>query len=307
MQILIAASSRDLRLARICIASVRHFYPHAQVLILPGSPLPTEFLKEVAQFWDVGVYPVESGHYGWGFVKLEPLFAEPGNTFLILDADTVMTGPVIETLEERFAASDKPDFIVDEEDQPEVEMRRLYYDWDLVSTVDPTTQRPAFVFNSGQWGGKSGVLTRADFDPWVEWTFPRRLKHPEIFMPGDQGILNYVLNQKAAREGTPVARLPLMRWPGHGMSGFEAASVSAGSAPSRIVHWAGLKQIRFSSMSGGDLLLHFERAYYQRLPNGMLLRQAHAFAGALTSVFEKLKTRVRLFWRLKLAKHIGAG
>jgi hypothetical protein len=307
MQILIAASSRDLRLARICIASVRHFYPKAEVLILPGAPLPPAFLKEVAEFWDVGVFPVEEGHYGWGFVKLEPLFAESRNTFLILDADTVMAGPVIETLEECFAAADKPDFIVDEEDQPEVEMRRLYYDWDLVSTVDPTTQRPAFVFNSGQWCGKSEVLTRADFDPWVEWTFPRRLKHPEIFMPGDQGILNYVLNQKAAIEDTPVARLPLMKWPGHGMSGFEATDIRAGSAPSRIVHWAGLKKIRFSSMSGGDLLLHFERAYYQRLPNGRLIRQARAFAGAFTGVLETLKTRVRLFWKLKLAKRIGLG
>ena len=305
MQILIATSARDLRLARICIASVRHFYARAEILILSGSPLPPEFLKEVAQFWDVGVYPVEAGHYGWGFVKLEPLFAEPGHTFLILDADTVMTGPVMETLEERFAKGNKPDFIVDEEDQPEVEMRRLYYDWDLVSTVDSTTQRPTFVFNSGQWCGKSGVLSRADFDPWVEWTFPRRLKHPEIFMPGDQGILNYVLNQKSVHAGITVSRLPLMRWPGHGMSGFEATAVRAGLAPSRIVHWAGVKKICLSSMSGGDILLHFERAYYQRLPNGMLLRQARAFAGAVTGVLEKLKTRIRLFWNLKIAKRMG--
>jgi len=307
VQVLIATSTRDLRLARICIASVRHFYPRAEIRILPGSTLPPEFLKEVAQFWDVGVYSVEPGHYGWGFVKLEPLFAEPGNTFLILDADTVMTGPVIETLEERFAAADKPEFIVDEEDQPELEMRRLYYDWDLVSSVDSTTQRPAFVFNSGQWGGKSGVLTRADFDPWVEWTFPRRLKHPKIFMPGDQGILNYVLNQKSVHAGITAVRLPLMRWPGHGMSGFEARAVRAGSAPSRIVHWAGVKKICLSSMSGGNLLLHFERAYYQRLPNGMLLRQARAFAGVVTGVLEKLKTRIRLFWKLKIAKRMSLG
>jgi hypothetical protein len=39
----------------------------------------------------------------------------------------------------------------------------------------------------------------------------------------------------------------------------------------------------------------------------MLLRQARAFAGAFTGVLENLKTRVRLFWKLKLAKRIGLG
>jgi hypothetical protein len=307
MQILIAASSRDLRLARICIASVRHFCPQAEVLILPGSPLPTQFLREVQQFWKVGVFPVESGHYGWGFVKLEPLFAESGKTFLILDADTVMTGPVLQILEDRFAAGDTPDFIVDEEDQPESEMKRLYFDWDLVSSVDPTSQRPAFVFNSGQWAGKSGVISRADFSPWVEWSFPRRLKHPEIFMPGDQGILNYILNQKCASGDAPVVRLPLMKWPVHGMSGFEAASVHSGRAPSRVVHWAGLKKLRFSAMTGGDLLHYFERIYYRQLPGGWFLRYTRAIAGAISGGFEKIKTRFRLFWKIQITKRIDVG
>lgn len=303
MIILIVASSRDLRLARICIASVRHFYPHAQVLILPGSPLPTEFFKEVAQFWDVGVYPVELGHYGWGFVKLEPLFAESGNTFLILDADTVMTGPVLTALESRLSASNTPDFIVDEEDQPDVEMRRLYYEWGG-DDVSSTIHRPKFVFNSGQWVGRSGVLNREDFSEWIEWTFPRRLKNPHVFKNGDQGVLNYVFNQKVVTSGLRVGREPLMRWPGHGMDGFDVEAVRAGTAPARVVHWAGMKRFRFSSMPGADLLDYFERAYYERIPGGSYLRQCRAVFGVVKELSERFKTRVRLFWAMKVVKRL---
>jgi len=64
---------------------------------------------------------VEAGDYGWGVVKLEPLFqGEPGRRFLVLDADTVLLGPVLD----RFDAGGAP-FLGDDENQPEAEIRRL--------------------------------------------------------------------------------------------------------------------------------------------------------------------------------------
>lgn len=299
MRILITASLRDLRFARACIASVRKWYPDAEICILPGAELPLAFIREVAKYWNIALYQIESGHYGWGFAKLEPLFKTPGETFLILDADTVMTGPVLTALESRLAASDSPDFIVDEEDQPEVEMRRLYYEWDA-SDVNAKIRRPAFVFNSGQWLGRSGVVKREDFSEWIEWTFPRRLKMPDVFKNGDQGVLNFVFNQKVMTSGLRVGREPLMRWPGHGMDGFDVEAVRAGTAPARVVHWAGIKRLRFSSMPGADLLDYFEESYYERIPGGSFLRRWRATFGVGKEIFERCKTRVRLFWAMKV-------
>ena len=304
MRVLITVSHRDLRLARICIASVRHFHPNAEVQILPGAPLPTSFLKEVAQTWNVGVFPVPAGHYGWGFVKLEPLFAEPGTRFLILDADTLLTGPIIESLESRFQSSDTPSFIVDEEEQPESEMRRLYFDWDKFQEFTPPVGRPSFVFNSGQWAGRTGVLCRADFDSWIEWKFPRFLKRPDLFMPGDQGVLNFVLNQKAQRAQLCVARQPLMHWPGNGMEGYAIQTVLNRAAPARVIHWAGLKKLRLAAMPGADLLRYFERAYYASIRNGQTLRLYRAALAVIGEVTERFKTRVRLFWRHKVQSRI---
>ena len=177
------------------------------------------------------------GDYGWGFVKLEVLFGPPGEKFLVLDSDTVLAGPVLDMWNE-----DGAPFLGDDEKQSDDDKNRLYYDWEKVRKIDPSAQPPEFVFNSGQWFGTAGVLTRDDFEPWLEWAIPRKLRHPELFMPGEQGILNYILNRKAALEGLRVQRKRIMRWPGHSMDGLDAESISKRTAPPLVIHWAGMKK-----------------------------------------------------------------
>lgn len=80
LRILIATTPRDLRLCRICLASVRRFHPDADIALLPGAPLPDAFLRETARHFETSRYPVEAGDYGWGFVKLGPLFGSPLRT-----------------------------------------------------------------------------------------------------------------------------------------------------------------------------------------------------------------------------------
>ena len=261
--IYIAASAGDARYTRICVASVRHFYPEVPIRLLVSGCLQRGLADELQQYWDVIAANFPRDDYGWGFVKLEPLFGSPGEKFLVLDSDTVLTGRVLDVWSDSRAP-----FLVDDEKQSDAETKRLYYDWEKLRMIDRCARPPRFVFNSGQWFGTAGVLTRADFAPWVEWTMPRKLRHPQHFMPGDQGILNCVFNRKAAREELQVERRQIMRWPGHSMEGLDAEAVSRGDAVPRIVHWAGLKKARLRNMVGGDLLTFFERAYYRRFPAG---------------------------------------
>src|SRR5262249_3627611 len=172
-------------------------------------------------------------------------------------------GPVLDL----WVDSDAP-FLVDNEEQPEAAKRQLYYDWRKLREIDAAARPPQFVFNSGQWRGTAGILTRDDFDPWVEWTFPRRLRHPEYFMPGDQGVLNYVLNQKVMLNGLRVECRSIMRWPGRESQGLDPERVATKAAEPLIVHWAGLKKARLSQMNGFGLLSFFEKIYYRRLPGG---------------------------------------
>jgi hypothetical protein len=266
--IYVAASACDARFTRICIASIRHFYPDAPIRLLVGGKLEPGLAEELARNWNVQPAAIPAGEWGWGFVKLEPLFGPAGERFLVLDSDTAFAGPVLDAW-----ANCPADFLVDDELQSEADTHRLYYDWRRVTEIDPAALPPQFVFNSGQWFGTSGVLRREDFAAFIDWShMPPKLRQAGIFMPGDQGILNYVLNQKMQLEGLKVERRKIMHWPGHGMEGLDAASVEFGRAPSRIVHWAGFKGGRLGSFPGADLLRYFEAKFYGQTKGGNLKR-----------------------------------
>jgi hypothetical protein len=265
--IYLAACSRDARLTRICVASIRYFYPRIPIKVLAGDILQSGLAEELNKYWDVGVVDLPTGDYGWGMIKLEPLFGPKGQRFMVCDVDTVFTGRVLD----RRVESDAP-FFVDNEQLSDADFKRLYYDWDALKKVDPAVQSARKAFNVGQWFGTAGLVERNEFDNWIEWTLPRRLRYPEVFMGGDQGVMNYVVLKKEAFEGLRIERVELMRWPGDGMADLDVESVKSGNAPALVIHWAGMKSIFLHNMVGGDLLQFFEDFYYTGLPAGRLRR-----------------------------------
>lgn len=266
--IYVTASARDARQTRICVASIRHFYPDAPIRLLVGGALEPGLADELARYWGVTLADVPPGEWGWGFVKLEPLFGPPGERFLVLDSDTAFVGPVLQT----WAECTGP-FLVDDEQQSEADTHRLYYDWRQVAAVDPAARAPQFVFNSGQWFGTAGVLKREHFSAYIDWSaMPPKLRHAGLFKNGDQGLFNYVLNQQVRLDGLAVNRRKIMHWPGHGMEHVDVDSVIAGDVPALVVHWAGYKHGRLSGFAGADLLRYFETQYYDRLPGGFAKR-----------------------------------
>lgn len=273
--IYVAACDIDARFTRICIASIRKFYPRIPVRLLAGAPLQRGLANELEKYWNVGIENIPAGEYSWGYVKLEALFGKPGERFLMLDSDTVMTGPVLNILKE----CDAP-FVVDngklsyfsDGNMTDVEMKLLYYDWDKLREAGHGISRPEFVFNSGQWFGTAGIVSRDDFAPWLEWTMPRRPRHKDFFKLGDQAILNFVLHRKIALDGLRVDQRQIMRWPAHSLAGVDAISVAKQTAEALIVHWAGIKKLRQRDMLGSDLLAYFEKSYYEQLPFGSIRR-----------------------------------
>ncbi|MEJ0065404.1 MAG: hypothetical protein WDM85_08100 [Caulobacteraceae bacterium] len=295
-RIYLAACARDARLTRICLASIRYFYPDAPIQILAGDILQRGLARELRKHWNVEVADLPAGDYGWGLVKLEPLFGPPGQRFLVADVDTVFTGRVLDLR----AASDAP-FFVDDERLSDADFKRLYYDWDKLAAIDPQVQTARAAFNVGQWFGTAGLVPREAFDPWVEWTLPRRLRYPDLFMGGDQGVMNYVVLQREAFDGLRIERRTFMRWPGAGMDGLDAASVAAGTAPPLIVHWAGMKATFLRDMVGGDLLQFFEDHYYRQMPLGAVRKRLalwrHVWIQWSFAIRRRLKLRLRAWFK----------
>jgi hypothetical protein len=296
--IYVTASARDARYTRICIASIRHFYPQVPIKVLAGGPLEGGLKKELVRYWDVRIADIRPGNWGWGFVKLEPLFGSPGQCFLVLDSDTVVVGDVLQTW-----AGSAADFLVDDEQQSEADTQRLYYDWRKITAIDPGGRAPQFVFNTGQWFGTAGILARKDFALFVDWSgMPPKLRYPNLFMPSEQGVLNYVLNQKAMRDGISIDRRKIMRWPAHGMDGISAQSIANGTALPLVVHWAGMKKPRIGAMAGGDVLRYFEQLYYSRLPAASVRRFWAGIKYPAAEWRHELSVRIRQRWRMVMAR-----
>jgi hypothetical protein len=287
--IYIAASARDGRYTRICVASIRRFYPDIPVKLLVGGPLEPGLADEVARYWNVGVADFPMQDYGWGFVKLEPLFRPAGERFMVIDSDTVMTGPVLTIL-----AGHDEDLVVDHEDQSEAGEKQIYFDRAKAAEQGMTLVSPMFLFNSGQWFGRSGKWSRADFDGLITPGEPPKLTHPAIFKNGDQGVMNYVANCKVRDGALTVGRVPLMCWPGFGMGGLTAKAIAAGAAEARVIHWAGVKKAVYGAVTGGDILVWFEKEYYQRLPSGTALRLVRALRHAVSHSWRNSRLGARL-------------
>jgi hypothetical protein len=175
-----------------------------------------------------------------------------------------------------------------------VDTQRLYYDFEKVRKIDPLSRPPQFVFNTGQWFGTAGVLARADFEPWMQWAMPRVISPPGYFMNGEQGILNYVINQKALVNGLCVERRKIMRWPAHSMDGLDVATVASRVAEPMVVHWAGLKKARQRDMIAGDLLAYFEELYYRQVPGGAARRLFAGFRDASSHWLREVHVKATL-------------
>ena len=268
-RIYVAAHRGDLRLTRICIASVRTWYPEIPIFLLKDEVGGTFCTREIEEVWNVRLWPTAEHIFGWGFIKLEPLFDSERIRYLMLDSDTVFLGRVIDALE-KFAT----DFVVQEELQSAQDVAPLYFDAAKIRhSFNPRFSGAAFTFNSGQYVATSGLISRKDFGDLVVWSEPRRVRYAEMFNPGDQGVLNYVVNERFAAGTLSVARTPFMKWGREEMAEFDVAALGDASPYPFVIHWAGLKKVRLGQMLRADILRHFERAYYARIANGFARRR----------------------------------
>jgi hypothetical protein len=290
-RIYIATHKPDLRLTRICVASIRYWYPDLPIYLIKDLHNGDFSTAEIERVWNVQIYQTEQRRFGWGMSKLEPLFSEPQVRMLILDADTVFAGPVIELLERSSS-----DFVVSLEQQPAQRVSEIYFDVARLADFDPAFSFAGSNFNTGQYVATGGRQQREDFAA-IDWTTtPASVKHPEIFKNGDQGVLNYVLLKRAACGQLTLAGIPFMRWPGDGIDDIELPQLAHSSPYQYVIHWAGLKRTRLRAMVRADILTFFEKYYYSRIRFGQVVRCYRAARETLTGFTARIARRLKANW-----------
>jgi len=259
----------DFRQARICLSSIRYFYPDIPLFLMKDVARGDFDTAELERCLNVSSGSL-CGHYGLGWGKVELLFRPGLGRFLFVDADQIMVGPVLDDL-----ATLSAQFVVvpDAIDAESPAFARLYYHRDNLRKFDPAYQLPAYHFNSGQFVATAGVLGPRDFEPVLAWGAPPRVRDPSTFTFYDQSVLNYVLH-KAAAAGRitlqPHAFMHLARteyfWK------VPLGQVAARQAQPLLFHWAGEQKSFLSLMRRHDLLEFFEELYYRRLKHGGVVR-----------------------------------
>lgn len=179
----------------------------------------------------------------------------------MLDSDIVFTGRVIDRLE-RF----DEDFVVDGNACPPHAVEVAYFDRALLAEADPDFEFPGYTFSGGQYVANTGSLTRADFEPFVEFSDPPRVTRPDIFKAGEQGVLNYVLMKKLARGEITLHRERFMQWASMLPEGaIDLALLASDSPYDFVVHWAGNKFFVPELSCHAELRQFFDDLYHSRV------------------------------------------
>ena len=143
--------------------------------------------------------------------------------------------------------------------------------------LDPEFARPRSLFYSGNFVATSGVLRRDDFDRWLEWSSPVELRYPDVFHPGDQGVLNYVLDGAERRGRVTVDRRHFaILASSPELSRIRLAAIRRRASEPFVVHYNGRKPALLMNFPRRELLGFFERVYYSRIKSPLIepLRRA---------------------------------
>ena len=260
----------DLQLTRLCVASVRYWYPHIPIWLLKDLHYGDFNTQEIEKYWNVQVYPSCQKTQGWGFGKLEVMTELPARRLLLLDSDIVFAGRVIDRLE-----SFDENLIVDKEEFDAAAVEVQFFSLDKLRQLDPNFAFPGYGFNGGQIVATTGCFTRKDFDGLMDWQ-TRTVNHPDVFKKGDQGLTNYVVLRKVQHGQLTIRRVPFMVWPGEAARAqhIHLGDLTSDGPHQQVIHWAGLGWGKtLQEMPRAEILLHFENIYYSRIPFGAWLRQ----------------------------------
>ena len=268
--IYIACYKGDFWQTKICVASIRKWYPDIKITlikdILKGDfntkKLESKFNVEIADF------PIKK--FGWGMSKLEPYFMNHKERCLILDSDIIFLGKLLDYLEEF-----DEDIIVSVDYFDSIEddwFKRTYYDLSKINNqFDAKFNYPGWTFNSGQLVVTTNLFKREDFSHLVDWNIPPTLKFRDAFIGGDQGILNYYFQKKENSNEISIAKANFKVWGNSPeVDGFSLKEIDNGIGYPKLIHYAGLNN--FNLMKRSDLIIYYQKIYYRAFVFGEINR-----------------------------------
>jgi lipopolysaccharide biosynthesis glycosyltransferase len=296
LNFVVLTNKKDFWFARICIASIRYFYPQNDVFLLPDFGNGTFSTKEIQLKFDVKILDYKVTNFGWGIAKLFVLFDDffKEKRVLMLDADIVIIGELDRNLTGFGIDRNSKAFTVSGElcDNPKQKwVEDIYFDVDVVKLLDEEYEFPGYFFNTGCFFFTGGLIQESDFVSLFN-----RNKHPFVLRPDilpfpDQSLLNFVIPILENHNKITVKyNFPFMIWSNDAgrmeqINHYDLVN----NKLEHLIHWAGDVRTPFlSKMKGSSVLRFFEDYYYQKISFGFAVRIVRRYQ----YVFEMLVLRI---------------
>jgi len=193
----------DLPLARACLSSIRYFAPDAPICLIVDGNFSTKILErtynvQVIRRSDVKHEGLRKHSFGMGLTKMVAFWEAPFEMVFHVDADAVLWGDIRKNL-----PTGEWDVVYNEphEEITEFIQRTQYFDPSRIfDHIEPFPWEGNPYFQAGVVCIRRDAL---DLDEYMRMLEGQR-KHPDIFVNGDQGMLN-ILVFRAMRSGKLTA------------------------------------------------------------------------------------------------------
>jgi len=265
ISVVIFANRRDFFLTKLCVASIRYYYPDQEIYLVKDL-INGEFnSKIIEKKFNVKLIKLSKKYFGWGGAKLHFLIENNllNKKVLFLDSDIIFLGKVIDKL---FRNNSK--FIINPEyfSLPLDSLVMQYYvNPEKIKHIYPEYEFPGYFFNVGQMVLTPSYVEESLLTPCFDKNrFPYYTK-VESFNTAEQSILNVVLPIVFKNHNIEPGLVDFMKW---SISFFENnnndnADFLIDGNCEFLLHYAGdVRTINLKKMKGFKLLSFFKKVYH---------------------------------------------
>lgn len=261
--IVVFANAKDYFLTKICVSSIRYFYPEIDIFLVKDELNGKFNTKTLERNFNVKHLKLSKKYFGWSAAKLHFLIeCEKDRLFLCLDSDIIFIGPVLN----KFVTINS-DFIVSPEFNPSAEHISKNYFPDLNKCINyfPSYRFPGYVFNAGQTVVNPSKIHQSNLSKvFNSEEFPYYLDY-ETFPLVDQSILNVLLPSLHIDDKISLDTVEFMCWAPDFFDKNNDIQVLVGNNE-LLIHYAGCVRNRnLEKMLGSNVLRFFQDRYEKKL------------------------------------------
>lgn len=276
-RVYIVCNRSDAYLAKVCMASIRHWNESIPISIIKDNTKGDFNLGNVnllnIDIADTSLYAM--GYYS----KLYPFIENNNNErIMLLDADTAWMCDMSALLMNK-----NEDLLIDGyvPENTDAEMKRWYFDPEKLKAFDPEYVYPGFLFNVGQLVCDTNVFGPEDLLSLIQWKNDPVPTQKDLFFY-EQGMLNYIAAKKIGAKTITYKITKMHRW-GWNNEILELKKEDFNTPKPYLIHWYGKKWGLLSILPGADILKAYEKEFYQRMRHGLMKMYWDRFVRILKS------------------------